>query len=187
MERIKNLPIINWELLAMREFGLTCLHHMMPLLVLIIWHSPILATPANVGYLDAHESQQITSSLNIHNHYPHNSPHYWSCHNQHLHKIRALRIVWMGLNNIFVTVKYNAKGRNTKRLILYPGCIFWFHTQTDRQQTTHWGFQVSVPNSKVHGANIGPTWVLSAPDVPHVGPINLAIRVRLGASSTDRS
>ena len=33
------------------------------------------------------------------------------------------------------------------------------------------------PDSKVHGANMGPTWVLSAPDGPHVGPINLAIRV----------
>ena len=33
------------------------------------------------------------------------------------------------------------------------------------------------PNSKVHGANMGPTWVLSAPDGPHVGPMNLAIRV----------
>ena len=32
------------------------------------------------------------------------------------------------------------------------------------------------PNSKVHGANMGPTWVLSAPDGPHVGPTNLAIR-----------
>ena len=26
------------------------------------------------------------------------------------------------------------------------------------------------PDSKVHGANMGPTWVLSAPDGPHVGP-----------------
>ena len=32
------------------------------------------------------------------------------------------------------------------------------------------------PDSKVHGANIGPTWVLSAADGPHVGPMNLAIR-----------
>ena len=31
------------------------------------------------------------------------------------------------------------------------------------------------PDSKVRGANMGPTWVLSAPDVPHVGPMNLAI------------
>ena len=32
------------------------------------------------------------------------------------------------------------------------------------------------PDSKVHGANMGPTWVLSAPDVPHDDPMNLAIR-----------
>ena len=37
------------------------------------------------------------------------------------------------------------------------------------------------PEGKVHGANMGPTWVLSALDGPHVGPINLVIRVeRLG-------
>ena len=36
------------------------------------------------------------------------------------------------------------------------------------------------PDSKVHGANMGPTWVLSAPDGPHVGPMNLAIRVVIG-------
>ena len=34
-----------------------------------------------------------------------------------------------------------------------------------------------IPDSNVHGANIGPTWVLSAPDGPHVGPMNLAINV----------
>ena len=33
----------------------------------------------------------------------------------------------------------------------------------------------NTPDSKVHGANMGPTWVLSAPDGPHVGPMNLAI------------
>ena len=31
------------------------------------------------------------------------------------------------------------------------------------------------PDIKVNGANTGPTWVLSAPDGPHVGPMNLAI------------
>ena len=35
------------------------------------------------------------------------------------------------------------------------------------------------PDSKVHGANMGPTWVLSAPDGPHVGPMNPAIMVAL--------
>ena len=35
---------------------------------------------------------------------------------------------------------------------------------------------VNMPRyNNVHGANIGPTWVVSAPDVPHVGPMNLAI------------
>ena len=33
-----------------------------------------------------------------------------------------------------------------------------------------------IPNNKVHGTKMGPTWVLSAPDRPHVGPMNLAIR-----------
>ena len=37
--------------------------------------------------------------------------------------------------------------------------------------------QANYPDSKVHGANMGLTWVLSAPDGPHVGPMNLAIRV----------
>ena len=36
---------------------------------------------------------------------------------------------------------------------------------------------VYYPDSKVRGANMGPTWVLSAPDGPHVGPMNLAIWV----------
>ena len=34
-----------------------------------------------------------------------------------------------------------------------------------------------IPDSKVHGANMGPTWVLSAPGGPHVGPMNLAVRL----------
>ena len=33
------------------------------------------------------------------------------------------------------------------------------------------------PDSKVHGANMGPIWVLSAQDGPHIGPMNLAIRM----------
>ena len=32
-------------------------------------------------------------------------------------------------------------------------------------------------DSKVHGPNMGPTWVLSAPYGPHVGPMNFAIIV----------
>ena len=47
------------------------------------------------------------------------------------------------------------------------------------------------PDSKVHGANMGPTWVLSVPDGPHVGPMNLAIResfvLRFQPSASNRS
>ena len=35
----------------------------------------------------------------------------------------------------------------------------------------------TFPDSKVHGANMGPTWVLSAPDGPQIVPMNIAIRV----------
>ena len=35
-----------------------------------------------------------------------------------------------------------------------------------------------TPDSKVHVASMGPTWVLSAPDGPHVGPMTLAIKGR---------
>ena len=38
---------------------------------------------------------------------------------------------------------------------------------------------VNLPDSKVDGANKGPTWVLSAPDGPHVGPMNLVIRATI--------
>ena len=30
----------------------------------------------------------------------------------------------------------------------------------------------NIPDNKVHGAHMGPTWVLSAPDGPRVGPMN---------------
>ena len=39
-----------------------------------------------------------------------------------------------------------------------------------------------VPDSKVHEANMGPNWVLSASDGPHVGPMKLAIR-SIGANA----
>ena len=47
----------------------------------------------------------------------------------------------------------------------------------------HWSrLCIVVPDSKIHGANMGPTWVLSAPDGPHVGPMNFAIRGFFGAN-----
>ena len=45
--------------------------------------------------------------------------------------------------------------------------------------SSSWANELSrfYPDNKVHVANMGPTWVLSAPGGPHVGPVNLAIRV----------
>ena len=37
-----------------------------------------------------------------------------------------------------------------------------------------WSYKKTIPDSKVHGANMVKTGVLSAPDGPHVGPMNLA-------------
>ena len=51
--------------------------------------------------------------------------------------------------------------------------LAWCH-----QTTKHYLSQCSpYPDSKVHGANMRPIWVLSAPDGSHVGPMNLSIRV----------
>ena len=32
-----------------------------------------------------------------------------------------------------------------------------------------------IPDSKIHGANMGPIWVRQGPGGPHVGPMNFAI------------
>ena len=40
------------------------------------------------------------------------------------------------------------------------------------------------PDSKDHGANMGSTWVLSAPGGPHVCPMNLAIRLPISPIGT---
>ena len=38
------------------------------------------------------------------------------------------------------------------------------------------------PDSKVHGANMGPIWGRKNPGGPHVGPMNFAIWVNLNAT-----
>ena len=43
----------------------------------------------------------------------------------------------------------------------------------------------TCPDSKVHGANMGPTWGRQDPGGPHVGHVNLAIWVAM--SSEDRA
>ena len=44
-------------------------------------------------------------------------------------------------------------------------CIGWGKVLADL--THHKPLPEPIPDSKVHGANMGPTWVLSAPDGPH--------------------
>ena len=48
----------------------------------------------------------------------------------------------------------------------------------NKLSNSFWPGDAALPDSKVHGANMGPTWVLSTPDGPHVGPMNLAITWR---------
>ena len=43
------------------------------------------------------------------------------------------------------------------------------------QKTNMFIFRMSNPDSKDHGANMGPTWGRQAPCGPHVGHMNLAI------------
>ena len=47
-------------------------------------------------------------------------------------------------------------------------------------QFIQWNF----PDSKVHGANMGPTWGRQDPGGPHVGHVNLAIWVLLQDNSS---
>ena len=41
---------------------------------------------------------------------------------------------------------------------------------------SYWYYK-TYPDSKVYGANMGPTLVLLAPGGPHVGPMNIAINI----------
>ena len=57
---------------------------------------------------------------------------------------------------------------------------FWSLPWRNTPWIQHWDIRklmsIYIPDSKVHGANMGPTWVLSAPDGPHIVPMDLAIR-----------
>ena len=68
--------------------------------------------------------------------------------------------------------------------------VFWDYLEAPNSQTVMWillpfqsfSYQHNFPDNKIHGANMGPTWVLSAPDGPSVGPMNLAIWVKANLS-----
>ena len=74
-------------------------------------------------------------------------------------------------------------GIGNKQCVIRRNCMFTERHLTRLSCVTHvlcprsiYFLVVGVPDSKVLGANMGPTWVLSAPNGPHVGPMNLDIR-----------
>ena len=46
----------------------------------------------------------------------------------------------------------------------------------DHRSAQYWPQSIHIPDSKVHGANIGPTWGRQDLGGPHVGPMSIAIR-----------
>ena len=70
---------------------------------------------------------------------------------------------------IFTEVSENAwhwqKVQNNFYLTSIAG--YWLGIQPD--------LHIHTPNSKVHGANMGPIWGLQDPGRPHVGPMNFTI------------
>ena len=44
---------------------------------------------------------------------------------------------------------------------------------------------VTYPDSKVHGANMGPIWGRQDPGGPHVSPMNLALQVVINSHDID--
>ena len=87
--------------------------------------------------------------------------------NEDIAQFKCLAWSW-----IFNGLAQDCSDSNANALELVQSCAkpsicgsLWVRIQSARD----------CPDSKVHGANIGPTWVLSAPDGPHVGPMKLAI------------
>ena len=61
----------------------------------------------------------------------------------------------------------------------FHGCNLSHYPYTNTSSSSRARRGINNPDSKVHGVNTGPTCVLAAPDGPHVGPMNLAIREHL--------
>ena len=59
----------------------------------------------------------------------------------------------------------------------YKPKTVWHLSQVNNGNSYTNAMLSSYPHSKVHGANMEPTWVLSAPDGPRVGPMKIADRV----------
>ena len=110
---------------------------------------------------------------------------YFECISNHSHGFLWLRM--FVLEFVFPTkrkgkvILYDIIQRHSvllRHLIDQPGLsiysraksLFIFHIKRYHYLSRKWN-----PNNKVHGDNMGPTWVLPVPCGPHVGPMNLAI------------
>ena len=56
--------------------------------------------------------------------------------------------------------------------------VFYGDTATINEHLKTWHAVISYPDSRVHGADIGPIWGRHDPGGPHVGPVNLATCIR---------
>ena len=94
--------------------------------------------------------------------------------------LRVKSLYWEFIYCVLIKVKYTNIFWQIHRNI-WDQCLSWptpidYTTYISTAQTSLSLQSVILPDSIVHGACMGPTWVLSAPDGPHVGPMNLAIR-----------
>ena len=78
-------------------------------------------------------------------------------------------------NALFLTTANNATPGLTLLTIFTQARLFCVKAVIRKKQYCGRLYHELDPDSKVHGANMGPTWVLLAPDGPHIGPMNLAI------------
>ena len=91
---------------------------------------------------------------------------YYACVQRHWHEIELVVISQIFTRSIvFCSILVILKVPDAFNSKYFSGSL-----------NRHWTIE-RFTDSKVHGANMGPTWVLSAPEGRHVGPINLAIRV----------
>ena len=84
---------------------------------------------------------------------------FWSC------LIRCVKKIWIRQVLLKIQSRHDSIHRRTDG---------WMDGQTDKVKPTIFQLSSSL-NSNIHGANMGPTWVLSAPGGSHVSPMNLAI------------
>ena len=75
---------------------------------------------------------------------------------------------WPRYNCIYISYHFSSL-----RWSRYLNLSSWYKEPGHLQRT----YYLPYPDSKVHGANMGPTWGRHDPGGPHVGPMDLAITV----------